>query len=87
MSILCTRGRRAPQIDLLGLFQLEEIAALNTEQYGLTDPSATFNINGILWTPLRAPADTSPQLWPLECVTRHLREVSFGRIVREYVHP
>ncbi|KAI8974792.1 dehydrogenase E1 and transketolase domain-containing protein 1 [Trametes punicea] len=82
---LRTHGHRAARIDPLDLLQREEVAALNPERYGLDDPSRTYDINGIVWT-RPVGEDAGPEHWPLERITRHLREVYVGRIAYEYMH-
>ncbi|RPD70915.1 dehydrogenase E1 and transketolase domain-containing protein 1 [Lentinus tigrinus ALCF2SS1-7] len=82
---LRTHGHRASRIDPLDLLQREEVAALNPERYGLVDPSQTYDINGIIWT-RPVGEDSGPEYWPLEKITRHLRDVYVGRIAYEYMH-
>ncbi|KAI0628692.1 thiamine diphosphate-binding protein [Trametes polyzona] len=82
---LRTHGHRAARIDPLDLLQREEVAALNPSRYGLDDPNQPYDINGIIWThPVGE--DAGPELWPLERITRHLRDVYVGRIAYEYMH-
>ena len=82
---LRTHGHRAARIDPLDLLQREEVAALSPERYGLVDPSRTYDINGIIWT-RPVGEDSGPEHWPLEKITRHLRDVYVGRIAYEYMH-
>ncbi|TFK82881.1 dehydrogenase E1 and transketolase domain-containing protein 1 [Polyporus arcularius HHB13444] len=82
---LRTHGHRAARIDPLDLLQREEVAALNPQRYGLDDPSRTYDINGIIWT-RPVGEDAGPELWPLEKITRHLRDVYVGRVAYEYMH-
>ncbi|KZS96382.1 dehydrogenase E1 and transketolase domain-containing protein 1 [Sistotremastrum niveocremeum HHB9708] len=73
-------GHRAASIDPLDLLQREEVAALNPDRYGL-DKTATYCIDGIIWT-----GSKEPEWWPLDKITRHLRETYVGRIAYEYMH-
>ncbi|KAI0676210.1 dehydrogenase E1 and transketolase domain-containing protein 1 [Trametes maxima] len=82
---LRTHGHRAARIDPLDLLQREEVAALNPARYGLDDPAQTYDINGIIWTD-PVGEDAGPEYWPLERITRHLRDVYVGRIAYEYMH-
>ncbi|KAH9848789.1 dehydrogenase E1 and transketolase domain-containing protein 1 [Lenzites betulinus] len=82
---LRTHGHRAARVDPLDLLQREEVAALDPARYGLVDPTQTYDINGIVWThPVGE--DSGPELWPLERIARHLREVYVDRIAYEYMH-
>lgn len=82
---LRTHGHRAARIDPLDLLQREEVAALSPERYGLDDPSKTYDINGIIWT-RPVGEDAGPEHWPLEKITRHLRDVYVSRVAYEYMH-
>ncbi|EJF58365.1 dehydrogenase E1 and transketolase domain-containing protein 1 [Dichomitus squalens LYAD-421 SS1] len=82
---LRTHGHRAARVDPLDLLQREEVAALSPERYGLADPASTYDINGIIWT-RPVGQDAGPEHWPLEKITRHLREVYVGRVAYEYMH-
>ncbi|EKM51353.1 uncharacterized protein PHACADRAFT_152038 [Phanerochaete carnosa HHB-10118-sp] len=78
-------GHRAAHIDPLDLLQREEVAALNPARYGLADPSAKYNIDGIVWTRPVGEAGTSEE-WTLARITEHLRRIYVGRIAYEYMH-
>ncbi len=80
-----THGHRAAQIDPLDLLERKEVAALDPSRYGLTDPSACYDINGIIWTS-PVGTDSGPTKWELKDITRHLREIYVGRIAYEYMH-
>ena len=82
---LRTHGHRAARVDPLDLLQREEVAALNPTRYGLDDPARAYDINGIVWN-RPVGEDAGPEHWPLERITRHLREVYVGRIAYEYMH-
>lgn len=78
-------GHRAARIDPLDILQREEVAALDPTRYGLTDPSAKYDVNGILWTsPIGK--DTGKTELTLDEITRRLRQVYVGRIAYEYMH-
>lgn len=92
---LRTHGHRAARIDPLDLLQREEVAALDPTRYGLVDPSAKYDINGIIWdkpvgTSSNATANSVPEsagdFWTLEEIVRHLRGIYVGRIAYEYMH-
>ena len=80
-----THGHRAARIDPLDILQREEVAALDPGRYGLTDLSATFDVNGILWT---SPVgqDSGPTELTLSEITRRLRRIYVDRIAYEYMH-
>lgn len=80
-----THGHRAARIDPLDILQRENVAALDPARYGLTDSSATFDVNGILWT---SPVgeDAGPTELTLSEITRRLRRIYVGRIAYEYMH-
>jgi probable 2-oxoglutarate dehydrogenase E1 component DHKTD1 len=80
-----THGHRAARIDPLDIMQREEVAALDPTRYGLEDPSATYDVNGIVWTRPISEAQKSEK-WTLEEISRHLRAVYVGRIAYEYMH-
>ncbi|KAH9887940.1 dehydrogenase E1 and transketolase domain-containing protein 1 [Cubamyces lactineus] len=82
---LRTHGHRAARVDPLDLLQREEVAALNPTRYGLDDPARAYDINGIVWN-RPVGEDAGPEHWPLERITRHLRDVYVGRIAYEYMH-
>lgn len=77
---LRTHGHRAARLDPLDLLSREEVAALDPTRYGLNDPSATYDVNGIVWT------SKTSQPWTLESITRHLRDIYVDRIAYEYMH-
>lgn len=83
---LRTHGHRAARIDPLDLLQREEVAALNPARYGLTDPDAKYNIDGIVWTRPVGDASGAPEEWTLAQITEHLRRIYVGRIAYEYMH-
>lgn len=92
---LRTHGHRAARIDPLDLLQREEVAALDPTRYGLVDPAAKYNVNGIIWdkpvgTSSSATAnsvtDSEEDFWTLEEIVRHLRGIYVGRIAYEYMH-
>jgi probable 2-oxoglutarate dehydrogenase E1 component DHKTD1 len=65
--------------------QREEVAALDPTRYGLDDPAATFNVNGIVWTRPLGEGQVTEE-WSLGDITQHLRAVYVGRIAYEYMH-
>ncbi|KAJ3558642.1 hypothetical protein NM688_g804 [Phlebia brevispora] len=80
-----THGHRAARIDPLDILQREEVAALDPTRYGLIDPSAKYDVNGILWT---CPFGEDPGKTELTLaeITQSLRQVYVGRIAYEYMH-
>jgi probable 2-oxoglutarate dehydrogenase E1 component DHKTD1 len=74
-----THGHRAARIDPLDLMQRDEVAALDPARYGLDDPAATYDVNGIVWSDDRGQ-------WTLEDIAQHMRAVYVGRIAYEYMH-
>ena len=80
---------RAARIDPLDILQREEVAALDSARYGLTEETKKYNINGIIWSqPVGkdlSPSETGEH-WTLGEITRHLRSVYVGRIAFEYMH-
>ncbi|EIM89258.1 dehydrogenase E1 and transketolase domain-containing protein 1 [Stereum hirsutum FP-91666 SS1] len=92
---LRTHGHRAARIDPLDLLQREEVAALDPTRYGLVDPAAKYNINGIIWdkpvgtsssATTNSVTDSEEDFWTLEEIVRHLRGIYVGRIAYEYMH-
>ena len=79
---LRTHGHRAASIDPLDLLRRERVAALEPTRYGLTDPSATYNVDGILWT---GEGHGKGQNWSLDQITGFLNAVYVGRIAYEYM--
>ena len=79
---LRTHGHRAASIDPLGLLQQERVAALEPSRYGLSDPDATYDINGILWT---AGEQAPEKRWALRDITNFLNTTYVGRIAYEYM--
>ncbi|KAG9310005.1 thiamine diphosphate-binding protein [Chiua virens] len=79
---LRTHGHRAASIDPLDLLQRERVAALEPARYGLTDPSAQYNVDGILWT---GEDHANGQNWSLDDITGFLNAVYVGRIAYEYM--
>jgi probable 2-oxoglutarate dehydrogenase E1 component DHKTD1 len=80
-----THGHRAAHIDPLDLMQRDEISALDPTRYGLNDPSATYDVNGIVWTqPVGKKQNV--EKWKLDDIANHLRAVYVGRIAYEYMH-
>lgn len=76
-----THGHRAARIDPLELIQREDVAALYTERYGLVDKSVKYDVDGILWTKRVGEVNREEEeMWSLEEIERHLREVYVGRI-------
>ena len=80
-----THGHRAARIDPLDLIHREEVAALDPARYGLTDENKQYNVDGIIWAkPVEASRSGGEgEWWTLKDITRHLREVSVGRIAYE----
>ena len=78
-------GHRAARIDPLDILQREEVAALDPARYGLTDPTAVYDVNGILWT-TPVGEDSGPTKLSLAEITRRLRRIYVGRIAYEYMH-
>lgn len=92
---LRTHGHRAARIDPLDLLQREEVAALDPTRYGLVDPSAKYDVNGIIWdkpvgtssnATINSITSSEEDLWTLEEIVRHLRGIYVGRIAYEYMH-
>ncbi|KAG8217006.1 thiamine diphosphate-binding protein [Butyriboletus roseoflavus] len=79
---LRTHGHRAASIDPLDILRRERVAALEPTRYGLTDPSAEYNIDGILWT---GDAHGKGKNWTLDQITGFLNAVYVGRIAYEYM--
>lgn len=75
-------GHRAASIDPLDLLRRERVAALEPARYGLTDPSAQYNVDGILWT---GEGHGKGKNWSLDQITRFLNTVYVGRIAYEYM--
>lgn len=66
--------------------QREEVAALDPSRYGLTDNHAKYDVNGIVWTQPVGVDTEVPEEWPLDDITKHLRDIYVGRIAYEYMH-
>jgi probable 2-oxoglutarate dehydrogenase E1 component DHKTD1 len=85
-----THGHRAARIDPLDLLQREEVAALNHQRYGLTDPNQTYPIDGIVWTErVEGHEQAMPSVdeeWSLEKIVQHLRAVYVGNVAYEFMH-
>lgn len=85
-------GHCAARIDPLDILQRVEVAALDPSRYGLTDPSASYTIDGIIWTTPVGSSESIPssvsesESWTLEEITRHLRRVYVRGIAYEYMH-
>ncbi|KIK77031.1 hypothetical protein PAXRUDRAFT_835129 [Paxillus rubicundulus Ve08.2h10] len=79
---LRTHGHRAASIDPLDLLRRERVEALEPSRYGLSDPSAQYNIDGILWTKEGCGKEKQQTL---EEITRFLNAVYVGRIAYEYM--
>lgn len=79
---LRTHGHRAASIDPLDILRRERVAALEPTRYGLTDPSAEYNVDGILWTGHGHGKGTN---WTLDQITGFLNAVYVGRIAYEYM--
>ncbi|KAL4072369.1 thiamine diphosphate-binding protein [Scleroderma yunnanense] len=79
---LRTHGHRAASIDPLGILQRERVAALEPSRYGLSDPDATYDINGILWT---GGEQVPGNQWALRDITNFLNAAYVGRIAYEYM--
>lgn len=75
-------GHRAASSDPLDILRRERVAALEPTRYGLTDPSATYNVDGILW-----PGEDhgKGKNWSLDQITGFLDAVYVGRIAYEYM--
>lgn len=80
-----THGHRAAHIDPLDLIHREEVAALSSERYGLTNPEQRFNVDGILWTKRvgEAVGGSGEEWWTLGEIRDHLRRVYVGNIAYE----
>ena len=80
-----THGHRAARIDPLDLLARDPVAALDPARYGLSTPTCTFNVDGILWT---KPAGSSSSLeeWSLSDINERLKAIYDGRIACEYMH-
>jgi probable 2-oxoglutarate dehydrogenase E1 component DHKTD1 len=82
-----THGHRAARIDPLDLLQRDNVAALDPERYGLTDPTQKYNVDGILWSrAVGEPAPREGDWWTLADIVAHLRAVYIGNIAYEYMH-
>ncbi|TDL25298.1 dehydrogenase E1 and transketolase domain-containing protein 1 [Rickenella mellea] len=81
-----THGHRAASIDPLDILQREEVAALDPSRYGLLDKTATYPVNGIIWSNEEGPNTTTAEKWPLERIIKHLRAVYVGNIAYEFMH-
>ena len=79
---LRTHGHRAASIDPLDILRRERVAALEPTRYGLADPSATYNVDGILWT---GEGHGKGKDWSLDQITGFLNAVYVGRIAYEYM--
>ncbi|KAH0826763.1 thiamine diphosphate-binding protein [Lanmaoa asiatica] len=79
---LRTHGHRAASIDPLDILRRERVAALEPTRYGLTDPSANYNVDGILWT---GDGHGKGKNWTLDQITGFLNAVYVGRIAYEYM--
>ena len=79
---LRTHGHRAASIDPLDILRRERVAALEPTRYGLTDPSAQYDVDGILWT---GEGHGKGKNWTLDKITGFLNAVYVGRIAYEYM--
>ncbi|KAF8137705.1 thiamine diphosphate-binding protein [Boletus edulis] len=79
---LRTHGHRAASIDPLDILRRERVAAIEPARYGLTDPSATYNVDGILWA---GEGHGKGKNWSLDQITGFLNGVYVGRIAYEYM--
>ncbi|KIJ59952.1 hypothetical protein HYDPIDRAFT_117851 [Hydnomerulius pinastri MD-312] len=79
---LRTHGHRAASIDPLDLLRRERVAALDPVRYGLSDPSAQYDVDGILWT---GEGHAKGRQWSLDEITGFLNAVYVGRIAYEYM--
>ncbi|KAF9232585.1 dehydrogenase E1 and transketolase domain-containing protein 1 [Melanogaster broomeanus] len=80
---LRTHGHRAASIDPLDLLRRERVEALEPRRYGLSDPSAQYNVDGVLWT---GEDNANGKQWTLDEITTFLNAVYVGRIAYEYMH-
>ena len=79
---LRTHGHRAADIDPLGLLERECDTALDPGRYGLSDPDATYDTNGILWT---AGVQIPKKQWTMRDITDFLNATYVGHIAYEYM--
>lgn len=79
-------GHRAARIDPLDLMQREDVAALPPARYGLADPDAAYDVDGILWTRPIGPEGAGAERWTLKDIERRLRAVYVGRVAYEFMH-
>ncbi|KIJ14628.1 hypothetical protein PAXINDRAFT_12464 [Paxillus involutus ATCC 200175] len=79
---LRTHGHRAASIDPLDLLRRERVEALEPSRYGLSDPSAQHNVDGILWT---GEGSGKAKQRTLDEITGFLNAVYVGRIAYEYM--
>ncbi|VDB88235.1 unnamed protein product [Peniophora sp. CBMAI 1063] len=79
-----THGHRAARIDPLDLLARDPVAALDPARYGLSTPTSTFNVDGILWT--KPVGESSPEEWSLSEIDDRLKAIYVGRIAYEYMH-
>ena len=78
-----THGHRIAPLDPLDQLRRERVAALEPSRYGLSDPDATYDVNGILWTSgERAPEKP----WALRDITNFLNVTYVGSIAYEYMN-
>lgn len=70
----------------MDLLQREEVAALDPTRYGLVDPSAKYNIDGIIWDKAVGEQGTADEWWTLEDIVKRMRETYVGRVAYEYMH-
>ncbi|KAF8554951.1 thiamine diphosphate-binding protein [Imleria badia] len=71
-------GHRAASIDPLDILRREPVATLEPTWYGLTDPSAAYNVDGILWT---GEGHGKGNNWSLDQITGFLNAVYFAHLL------
>src|ERR1700761_1249698 len=63
------------------MLEREEVPALDPIRYGLSQ-GKSYPINGIIWNS----GESTEEIWPLDRIVQHMRQIYVGRIAYEYMH-